>query len=672
MERLRSQLPVLTSAAKDVTNNFGNAGRTANAQVEELISGFNKMVQFGQVSEGMVAALRKQIEQALTSFDGQTEQLEQAVRARLTALTGQAEQFRAGLLDQQAEFHEQLRGRTTALTSEIAETRSRLDLEEAESITSLRSRLAALRDETSAIGRALRDGEGAALASWREAVARLDKDMRGAGETAEDIGRQSAATSNARMAKLAEEAAALERVLSETSARFEAETARRRHTGEAQDRAMIERLTTQLTALDEEISRRHAAHSAQLNALANQSDAATAALVAVEARITAIAEASSAAEAGMTQRLNLLGQRLTDSRQALDATDRTLTSLTDDSVRLLELIQASATHSRDDLALAIDKGAARLGEIETRALTLRDTVSDADRHGESLSAYVLQAQNRLTEATGSLIAWHEDIHGKARSHGETIAELRQSVAELDQASAAAADRAHGELSAAIIQLSGAAQAAVEQIETRGAGSIAALAAQLGEESGDAIERAMRLQVAEISGKLEQAAAHAAGISREATLQLREQLAKVEELVGNLEGRVAEARARAEEQVDNDFARRVALITEALNSSAIDIAKALDTDVSDTAWSAYLRGDRGIFTRRAVRLLDGPEARNIAQFYEDDRNFREHVSHYIHDFEAMLRQLLSTRDGHALGVTLLSSDMGKLYVALAQAIERLRN
>ena len=48
-----------------------------------------------------------------------------------------------------------------------------------------------------------------------------------------------------------------------------------------------------------------------------------------------------------------------------------------------------------------------------------------------------------------------------------------------------------------------------------------------------------------------------------------------------------------------------------------------------------------------------------------------MNHYIHDFEAMLRQLLSTRDGNALGVTLLSSDMGKLYVALAQGIERLR-
>ncbi|MFM5892825.1 MAG: ATPase, partial [Novosphingobium sp.] len=115
-----------------------------------------------------------------------------------------------------------------------------------------------------------------------------------------------------------------------------------------------------------------------------------------------------------------------------------------------------------------------------------------------------------------------------------------------------------------------------------------------------------------------------------------------------------------------------LITESLNSNAIDLARALDSDVTDTAWAAYLKGDRGIFTRRAVRLLDAGEAKSIAQLYESDRDFREHVSRYIHDFEAMLRQLLSTRDGHALGVTLLSSDMGKLYVALAQAIERLRN
>jgi hypothetical protein len=38
---------------------------------------------------------------------------------------------------------------------------------------------------------------------------------------------------------------------------------------------------------------------------------------------------------------------------------------------------------------------------------------------------------------------------------------------------------------------------------------------------------------------------------------------------------------------------------------------------------------------------------------------------------MLRRVLADRDGAPIGVTLLSSDMGKLYVALSQAVEKMR-
>ena len=73
----------------------------------------------------------------------------------------------------------------------------------------------------------------------------------------------------------------------------------------------------------------------------------------------------------------------------------------------------------------------------------------------------------------------------------------------------------------------------------------------------------------------------------------------------------------------------------------------------------------------MRLLDNTEARDIAELYDSEPDFQENVNRYVADFEGMLRTMLSTRDGNALGVTLLSSDMGKLYVALAQAIQRLR-
>ncbi len=150
-----------------------------------------------------------------------------------------------------------------------------------------------------------------------------------------------------------------------------------------------------------------------------------------------------------------------------------------------------------------------------------------------------------------------------------------------------------------------------------------------------------------------------------------QMLTIAETSAQVEARIVEAHAEIEEADRENFTRRVALLIESLNSTAIDVTKLLSNDVTDSDWNAYLKGDRGVFTRRAVRLLDAGEAREILRHYNNDPEFGDQVNRYVHDFEGMLRNVLATRAGSALGVTLLSSDMGKLYVALAQAIERLR-
>jgi hypothetical protein len=161
-------------------------------------------------------------------------------------------------------------------------------------------------------------------------------------------------------------------------------------------------------------------------------------------------------------------------------------------------------------------------------------------------------------------------------------------------------------------------------------------------------------------------------AQKATDRLMRQMLTISETSAALEARIADAKSEVEHSDQANFARRVALLVESLNSTAIDVTKIFSNDVTDTAWASYLRGDRGIFTRRAVKLLDGTEVKEILRNYENDNEFRDQVNRYIHDFEAMLRNVLASRDGSPLGVTLLSSDNGKLYVALAQAIERLRS
>ena len=57
-----------------------------------------------------------------------------------------------------------------------------------------------------------------------------------------------------------------------------------------------------------------------------------------------------------------------------------------------------------------------------------------------------------------------------------------------------------------------------------------------------------------------------------------------------------------ERDSEDFARRVSLLIDSMHSAAIDVGKILADEVDDKSWAAYLKGDRGVFTRRAVRLI----------------------------------------------------------------------
>jgi hypothetical protein len=530
MERLRGQLPVLASAAKDVTNNIGTAGRAAHAQLQDLIGGFNRLNEFGEAAERLITTTRAELDAALAGFG-----------ERLAALDA-AHADRVGAVERQgAALHGVLEGQHMAL------------------------------------------------------------------------------------------------------ARF-----------------------------DGELAARHAEQVAAAARLAEAHTGIDAGLAAIEARIGTIAGAGATTGAEMSGRLTLLTAQLAEARAALGDTSTALGGVTDAAVRLLELIRAGAKHSGEELPRAIAQGEERLADIERRAIALGGAVENARAGGEALSAYVLATQEQLAATGARLNTLHEGIAGRAEAHGEALAGLDARLTALSAEATALTARTEAELDTALAHLRQQTARLVAEAREGGARTVATLAEAMGDQGGAAIEKAMRHQADAIAGQLEQAAAHAAGVAREAAMQMRNQLTKVDELVGNLERRVEHARNRAEEQVDHDFARRVALITESLNSNAIDIAKALDAEVGDTAWAAYLRGDRGIFTRRAVRLLDPAEAKAVMQLYADDTAFADHVSRYIHDFEAMLRQLLSTRDGHALGVTLLSSDMGKLYVALAQAIERLRN
>lgn len=663
MEKLRGQLPVIANSAKDVTNTIANAGRTAHAQLEDLVSGFLRLNEFGQASERQVEVVRERVDAALAAFEESAGRITELSEARFAALEEGAEAHRQRLDAEEIAALAAIRARAETLSEELARQREAIVRSEEDTLAALGARFAAMRAESGAFSRSLSSAEDAALGQFAERSETQLAALRQAIEALDSDHEELISASRDRLAAFEANAADLTRRLAEDARLLDEQLAARRANLEVASAEQRAALTQSLADLDAAIRERRTAMAAagaeaaealarkladldlaveaqrqrqleEARALGSQCDAIAAQVAAFSETLRASGETGDAAAATIDRALGTLSQHLVDMREALSGTDGQIGTLTDSAVRLLELIQAGGEHAGTVLPAALGSAEAGLGAFENRVERMRTALDEAGETGRALSQDVESTRSGLKAAMAEAARMQKTLAAQSAEQEARLGELRALLAAAREDSEALSQDIDGQLSASIIRV----------LQGRGA---------------------------ELVARLEEAIDSAASASRETAIQMRDQLAKVDELAGNLENRVARARERAEEQIDNDFARRTALITESLNSTAIDITKVLSADVSETAWASYLRGDRGIFTRRAVSLLESSEARAVQQHYETDTEFRGHVNRYIHDFEAMLRQLLSTRDGHALGVTLLSSDMGKLYVALAQGIERLR-
>jgi len=451
-------------------------------------------------------------------------------------------------------------------------------------------------------------------------------------------------------------------------------------------------------------------------------------LAMIEQSRAAFEQAGAETTRGLAERLDLAGQKIEMLAGRLATQDQASRTLLGNIARQIDEVGGQIAHlgasgdeqnarlaesmaalraTAQDLQREIDAGQARSGELigRTEALgaalaqvtgQLRDEMPpamagveiQAERTARSAATVTRQMAGmqqaaeaaaertqateasieRQREALAALLAALDEGAGDAE---EKLRALGALVGEADGAAARMVRETGPELVEALVRVREAAAQAASHAREAIAAVIPESVDALIAASRAALGEAMAEPVQERLDEIGTASHLALATAKAASERLTRQLLTIGETAAAIEQRIAEDRAEREAREAQELARRVDLLIDALNSTAIDVSKILSNDAGDAAWTAYLKGDRGVFTRRAVRLLDSGEAREILRHYEDEPEFRDQVNRYIADFETMLRRVLADQGGSALGITLLSSDMGKLYVALAQAIERLR-
>jgi hypothetical protein len=107
----------------------------------------------------------------------------------------------------------------------------------------------------------------------------------------------------------------------------------------------------------------------------------------------------------------------------------------------------------------------------------------------------------------------------------------------------------------------------------------------------------------------------------------------------------------------------------LNSLGVDLNRVLGRPVSEQDMRRFLKGERGIFVRALVDANEREVNRQIRSRYEQDEQFRSHVGKYLAQFDTLLAQANATDPENLLSATILTADVGKVYMLLSRAIGR---
>jgi len=618
---------------------------------EKLADQTTMLMAMGDAAAERLAAVRESMADEVARADMQAR--------RLTDATSAAQSSLGVLLSSLPRAH--------AETADMAKTLASTGLSASEHAAALDAQLVALAER----GREADAVAGGAAQKLAAHIQRMEATSDAAGTRLESV--------------TGEMSAAVDGLLDRTAGAVE--EARKGIT--AQGEAMLAMLETNQAALDQ-------ATRDSVDSLAERITAVEEIIDRLSARLSEQHQSASTLFADLGEsvsqadtRLNRLHQDATSRLQELAASLSALGGSSDamtESLRTGEDVAQKVIATSETLLLALDSAAREIDE------TLPDALARLDQRIGASRQVVGTAKPELL----SLVTAAESTHDAIEAIAEVIAGQRTTLDQLSQTMAATLDAGRDKAEAlgdmmnetigrtqnfaqdaaprlveALIRVRETASAAADRARETLDSVIPEAAKSLETASAEAMRRATDASVSRHVTAIAEATQGAVDAAGRASQRLTAQLEAIEAAIATIDTRIEAARDEREEAERETFARRASLLIEALNSGSIDIARSFSAEVADSAWAAYLKGDRGVFTRRAVRLLDASDAHAIASKYDEDERFRDQVNRYIHDFEAMLRGVLAQRDGSPLGVTLLSSDMGKLYVALAQAIERLR-
>ncbi len=111
------------------------------------------------------------------------------------------------------------------------------------------------------------------------------------------------------------------------------------------------------------------------------------------------------------------------------------------------------------------------------------------------------------------------------------------------------------------------------------------------------------------------------------------------------------------------------ILDELQKLSVDMAHIFSPKSEDALWKKYYNGDKTVFMRHVRKNMEGDKHKNILKLYEEDPTFSATVAQYMQTFEEMMKKTGIDDENKIITSILIGSDVGRLYMVLADVLHK---
>lgn len=119
----------------------------------------------------------------------------------------------------------------------------------------------------------------------------------------------------------------------------------------------------------------------------------------------------------------------------------------------------------------------------------------------------------------------------------------------------------------------------------------------------------------------------------------------------------------------DFLQNASAILDKLQTFSIDMAHIFTPKSESTLWKKYYDGDKTVFMRHITRMISETQHKQIKELYMENTDFNQAINRYMSEFEDMTQAVQKEDENKLLMSILIGSDIGRLYMVLADVLKR---